>query len=88
MDNLQNFLPTYLTISAKSFDDLLAIHSSKTVGKILKRFEISDSKDVIKAQVKELLYESYRDLKDLIIALNYGYHISSMEFKSPVKNGV
>ena len=37
------------------------------VGKVCKRFELSDNKDEIKIQVKELLYESIRDIKKLLI---------------------
>ena len=40
---------------------------NKTVGKCMKRFELSENKEEIKRQTKEILYESYRDLRDLII---------------------
>ena len=46
---------------------LLTQASQKAVGKCMKRFELSDDKDEIKKQVKELLYESFRDLTDSII---------------------
>lgn len=46
---------------------LLTQSSQKTVGKCMKRFELSDNKEEIKKQIKELLYESYRDLCDSII---------------------
>jgi hypothetical protein len=46
---------------------LLTQASQKTVGKCMKRFELSDNKEEIKKQIKELLYESYRDLCDAII---------------------
>lgn len=48
--------------------ELTQEHSRKTVGKILKRFEVIENKDILKSIVKELLYESYRDLVDLLIA--------------------
>ena len=41
--------------------------SSKLVGKCLKRFELSDNKEEIKKQIRELLYEGLRDIKDIII---------------------
>ncbi|MFH0805972.1 MAG: hypothetical protein V1901_03805 [Patescibacteria group bacterium] len=41
--------------------------ASSIVGKVCKRFELSDNKDEIKKQVKELLYEFMRDLKKLLI---------------------
>jgi hypothetical protein len=46
---------------------LLTQASQKTVGKCMKRFELSQDKEEIKKQIKELLYESYRDLSDSII---------------------
>jgi hypothetical protein len=39
----------------------------KLTGKTLKRFELSDDKEQIKKQVKEIQYEWARDLRDLII---------------------
>jgi protein associated with RNAse G/E len=48
--------------------DLLKIimnqESKKLVGTCMKRFEISDNKEEIKKQVKELIYESFRNLSD------------------------
>jgi hypothetical protein len=38
----------------------------KIVGKCMKRFELSNNKDDIKLQVKELIYEHMRDIKDTI----------------------
>lgn len=46
---------------------LLIQSSQKIVGKCMKRFELSTDKEEIKKQIKELLYESYRDLSDSII---------------------
>jgi hypothetical protein len=36
------------------------------VGKVCKRFELSTDKEEIKKQVKEILYESLRDIRDII----------------------
>ena len=41
--------------------------SQKAVGKCMKRFELSEDKNEIKKQVKELLYETFRDLSDTLI---------------------
>ena len=46
---------------------LLTQASQKCVGKCMKRFELSDDKEEIKKQIKELLYENYRDLADSIV---------------------
>ena len=67
--------PEVLYIPYKALEDLLKYHSNKLVGKTLKRIEISDSKEVMKAQIKELIYEESRGLTDIILALNYGLKI-------------
>jgi len=85
MDKFSEFNPKNLVIPTESFEDLLKFHSAKTVGKILKRMEITDNKEVMKSQIKELIYEQYRDLTDLILALNYGLEMSAFIFKSKEK---
>jgi hypothetical protein len=75
------FSPQKLTIPLNAFEDLLKFHSNKTVGKIMKRIEICDDKEVMKSQIKELLYEQYRDLGDLIFALNYGLSVTNFDLK-------
>ena len=82
MDKFINeYQPTELTIPINAFEDLLKFHSNKTVGKIMKRIEICDDKDMMKSQIKELLYEQYRDFGDLIFALNYGRSITNFELR-------
>ena len=61
--------------------ELMKEHSKKTVGKILKRFEIIENRDVLKADIKELLYESYRDLRDLLLAGGRGLEQKVFKFK-------
>jgi len=41
---------------------LLDQHAKRLVGKVMKRFEISEDKEEIKKQVKEIIYEEMRDL--------------------------
>jgi hypothetical protein len=41
--------------------------SKKIVGKCMKRFELTDDKELIKKEVKELLYECLRDIKDMLL---------------------
>jgi hypothetical protein len=48
--------------------ELVDTESKKTVGKVMKRFEIIDNKEILKNDVKELLYEAYRDFRDLLLA--------------------
>ena len=45
---------------------ILDTEAKKLTGKTMKRFELSDNKDEIKKQVKEIQYEFMRDLFDLL----------------------
>lgn len=74
--------PEKLVLPLKALEELISINSRKTVGKCLKRFEISDNKETIKLEVKEIIYESFRDLVDSLIVLNYGIQPQIYEFKS------
>jgi len=56
-----------ISLSESLLNQIFQQESSKLVGKCLKRFELSDNKDEIKKQVKEILYEGLRDIKDYII---------------------
>lgn len=55
-----------ISLSESLLNQIFQQESSKLVGKCLKRFELSDNKDEIKKQVKEILYEGLRDIKDYI----------------------
>jgi len=46
------------------------------VGKVMKRFELSDNKDDIKLQIKELVYEEMRALKNVLYAYEKGTQIN------------
>ena len=65
---------------------LLTQTSQKTVGKCMKRFELSDNKEEIKKQIKELIYESYRDLSDSIINCSKSKNAIYLEKKDDNKN--
>lgn len=81
MEKFGENLPETITIPYTALEELIKFHSNKSVGKILKRMEITDNKEVMKIQVKELLYEQFRDLLDMIIALHYGLTQSVFIFK-------
>lgn len=75
------------------FDYLIEQESSKSVGKILKRIEIFVSQaqkegrdnlnfkeiDLLKANIKELLYEEFRSIRD---AINTGRFVLKITNKS------
>ena len=43
---------------------LLDQHAKRLVGKVMKRFELSENKEEIKKQAKEIIYEEMRDLNE------------------------
>ena len=63
--------------------ELIDYAGKALVGKILKRFEIIENRDIIKSDTKELVYEEFRSLSDLIIAHNRGLNITQFNFKKP-----
>lgn len=63
---------------------ILESEAKKLVGKICKRFELVDDKEIIKKECKELIYESFRDIID---TLNNGKVIFQFNQKSEDKNG-
>ncbi len=59
-------------VSEKFLDDAIDKASRTLVGMVMKRFEIFDNKEDIKKSIKELIYENYRVLKDLIKSFSFG----------------
>ncbi len=48
------------------FKVILESEAKKLVGKVCKRFELTDDKELIKKECKELIYESFRDINDFL----------------------
>lgn len=59
-------------VSEKFLDEAIDKSSRSLVGTIMKRFEIFEDKNAIKASIKELIYENYRSLKEVIKSFNTG----------------
>ena len=56
------------------------------VGKALKRFEIfGENTSAIKSDIKELIYEELRHLKDILIAHTKGLQMSQFKFMTKGK---
>ena len=53
-------------------DKIVGDSSRSTVGKILKRVDLFEDKEVLKKDIKELIYEEYRSLKALLEAHSDG----------------
>lgn len=84
----------FLKIQELYLEELIGLQASKLAGKSMKRFELfNDPKtnsianaDLLKKELKELVYESFRDFRDILIAHNYGLGISVMQFKTREKD--
>lgn len=75
-----------ILIAESQLKNILDFCASALVGKALKRFEIHSHVDVIKAELKELIYEQFRHTKDMIISYNNGrefkWELKSKEIKN------
>lgn len=58
-----------LKITEETLNNIIDIEARKTVGTALKRFEIISDKEILKKELKELLYESFRNVRDTIKAV-------------------
>ena len=71
-----------LNIQEDYLKELIDYVGSSTVGKIMKRHEILNGRvDLVKLETKELIYEGFRELRDLIIAHDSGRNITIFKFK-------
>ncbi len=58
-----------LKLSEESLNSIIAIEARKTVGVTLKRFELIEDREILKKELKEILYESFRNARDMIRAV-------------------
>ena len=77
---------TNLEISEEYLEELIDFCGRATCGKILKRFEIVPDRTILKGLVKELIYEGFRNFKDLLKAHNKGLHITQFNLKFKEKH--
>ena len=72
-----------LNISEEYLDELVTYVSRSLVGKLLKRHEIIEDKDLLKKASKEIIYEEFRNLKALIRAHSGGLNaLTQFVFKN------
>jgi hypothetical protein len=71
-----------ITVTPEYLKQSIDFVSSSLVGKLLKRFEILEDKDAIKRVSKELIYEEFRHLRDILIAFDAGHEIAIFKFKT------
>lgn len=78
MENSNNKVTVSLNYLKKAID----VTGATLVGKLLKRFEILDDKDAIRKEMKELIYEEFRALRNLLLTYSEGLEETRWEFKS------
>jgi len=67
-------------ISSVYLKEIVDQSARTLVGKICKRFEICDNPTTLKSEVKELIYENFRDMMSLLDAHQYGYEQKVWKF--------
>ena len=55
-----------LKISEETLNGLIDQEARKMVGIALKRFELIEDKEILKKELKEIIYESFRNVRDMI----------------------
>jgi hypothetical protein len=60
--------------------EVSSFESQKLVGKICKRFEIIQDRDILKKECRELIYESFRDLIEIFDSYGKGVETSYFKF--------
>jgi len=69
-----------LKINQEHLKLLIRMHSTTSVGEVMKRFEVGVSQEEIKKQVKELIYEQWRNFSTLLIAYGLGKESIKISF--------
>lgn len=75
-----------LKINEEYLGELITYNSKALVGKILKRFEILGNKEAVKSATKELIYEQFREFRNLILAHDKGLNMTIFKFETPKKD--
>jgi hypothetical protein len=70
-----------IVLDLNLFKIILDQEAKKLVGRVCKRFEISDDKEVIKRESKELIYETFRDIFDTLTTGKFLFEIQSKDIK-------
>lgn len=60
--------------------EVMSEESSKLVGKIMKRFELFEDRELLKKEIKELVYENARELQNIFEAYSRGVEKSYFQF--------
>lgn len=82
----QNKIPTEKELFSSYTSQVLPFYASKLCGKLLKRFDLFEDREILKKEIKELIYEHFRELKELIEAYGQGVEMSFFLFNKPQEN--
>lgn len=82
----ENKVPSEKEILLSYLDTVFTKEFTKLVGKLLKRIEILDDKEYLKREIKELIYESSREMRDIFIAYSNGLEVSYFNFSQSKKS--
>ena len=59
-------MDTRLKLTEDTLNLIIDQEARKMVGIALKRFELIEDKETLKKELKEIIYESYRNVRDMI----------------------
>ena len=76
----ENKVPTEKEQLLAYLDTVFTKEFAKLVGKLLKRVEILEDKEYLKREIKELIYESSREMRDIFLAYSAGLEVSYFNF--------
>jgi hypothetical protein len=77
--------PTEKEIILAYLSQILSKEFPKLVGKVCKRFEILEDREALKKEIKELLYETSREIIDIFTAYSQGLEVSYFSFVNKSK---
>lgn len=59
-------MDTKLKLSEEVLNTIIDQEARKAVGIIMKRYEFIQDKEVLKKEIKEIIYESFRNVRDML----------------------
>lgn len=74
-----------ITLPLSYLEEVTGFVGRSLVGKLLKRFEIIENRDILKAESRELVYEELRRLTEILCAFEQGRILTAFEFKRKEK---
>lgn len=75
----------WINIRTDYLKQVMDYSARATVGKLMKRFELLDDLNLLKKNIKEVLYESYRDTTQLLLAYGKGVELTEFRFQAKEK---